>query len=226
MRNRKTKGGGILIALKDDSEIEMIATHISETQEQMWIKVNENIIALAYGLIETRAEEREVEEWYYELEKEYVKWMEANVMIIGDINAHIGNDESGIEGNHSNVSNGGRILRNLAERRNLTVMNNSDVCEGLWTREDANGSKSVLDLIIANQPMVNRIKKIKIDEDHIYKLSSLRKVNEKYQENKSDHNTILIEIEDEKKKDESTRATKSKQWNIKSEEAWEKYRHN
>ena len=65
------------------------------------------------------------------------------------------------------------------------------MCEELWTREDPNGTKSVLDLVIVNENMVKCIKKMTIDEEHIYKLSSIRKVNDKYQETKSDHNTIL-----------------------------------
>ena len=62
----------------------------------MWIKVEDTIIALAYGLIESRADESQIEEWYYQLEKEYSKWQDDKVLIIGDINAHVGNDEKGI----------------------------------------------------------------------------------------------------------------------------------
>ena len=78
-RNRKQKGGGLLVAIKDESNIKAITVEISEAYEQIWVKIDDITIALVYGLIETRAEEKEVLEWYYTLEKEYTKWQENKV---------------------------------------------------------------------------------------------------------------------------------------------------
>ena len=49
-----------------------------------------------------------MEEWYYELEKEYCKWEEHKVIIIGDLNAKVGNGITGIEGNHPEYQPAGK----------------------------------------------------------------------------------------------------------------------
>ena len=198
----------------------MIALAKNATEEQMWIKVNDMIIAIVYGYIESRTNEDKIEEWYYELEKEYIKWQDEKILIIGDFNVHIGNDEEGIKENDSKVSTGGKLLRSLLKRRNLTLMNNQPVTEGKFTREDANGKKSILDMIIANEQMVDEIGKITIDESHKYKLASIRKVDGKYKKNKSDHNSIVIEVKGEVHQ----KNMKVVRWNMKDEEAWEEYR--
>ena len=149
-RNRKDNGGGILIAKKDDSKINLLAIKIHETKEHVWVKVNNITIALIYAPIESQTKSEEIEEWYYELEKEYAIWQNEKVILMGDFNAHVGSDENGIDGNHNNVNKSGEILRSLIQRRNLHLMNNSKKCTGKWTREDPNGTKSILDMIIAN----------------------------------------------------------------------------
>ena len=102
-------------------------------------------------------------------------------------------------------------------------MNNKEVCKGKWTREDSNGSKSILDLVIANHEMIDCIEKIQIDEQHEYKISRLRKINNKLEEKKSDHNTILVEITKTQNKQRG-KNIKERRWNIKNEKAWERYR--
>ena len=180
MRNRKTQGGGLLIAKKDTSKINLTAINIHENEEHLWAKVNNNtFICIVYAPIESRTEKSILEEWYYELEKEYLKWEDNRVMIIGDFNAKVGCDDEGVKGNHPEISTSGRNLRNLCERRNLYIMNNSEITEGLWTREDPNSSKSVLDYVIANEEMKLQITKIRIDESHEYKLSRHKNVKER-----------------------------------------------
>ena len=74
-----------------------------------------------------------------------------------DFNAHVGCDENGIKGNHNKVNKSGEILRSLIQRRSLHLMNNSKICTGKWTREDPNGTKSILDMVIANNEAANNI---------------------------------------------------------------------
>ena len=167
-----------MIAIRDNTNLKMIAMHIDEEHEQMWVKVNEYVIGIVYGMIESRTEKSKIEEWYYVLEKQYVKYQDRKVMIIGDINAHIGNDEYGVYGNSDEISHGGQILRNMTERRNLTIMNNEKLCKGKWTREDrSNKTKSIHDLVIANENMADSVNKMEIDEDHQNKLTRIRRSN-------------------------------------------------
>ena len=221
VRNRKTQGGGLLIAKKDGSKINLTTIKIHESEEHLWAKINDNtFISLVYGPIESRTDKNDLDEWYYELEKEYIKWEDNKVIIIGDFNAKVGCDQEGIEGNNPEVTTGGKILLNLCQRRNLTIMNKSKIAEGLWTREDPNGSKSVLDYVIANEEMKQQITKIQIDEDHEYKLSRHKKQKGQIKEIKSDHNTILIKILEENK---NCQKKKLQIWNLKNEESWKNF---
>ena len=174
---------------------------IHEKEEQVWIKINQNVvIGVLYGPIESRTETEKLEEWYYEIEKEYIKWENHNVMIIGDMNMKIGNDEYGIKGNNSEISKGGKILRSFIERRELVIVNNTEKCSGLWTREDPGGGKSILDLVITNNTMYEQTKSMKIDEEHQYKLSRFKRSKKETTEYKSDHNTIIIDMRNSLKK--------------------------
>ena len=218
LRNRKSKGGGILIAKKDGSNINLTAVSIHESEEQLWVKVNTNIvIGIVYGYIESRTDSNTIDNWFYEIEKEYIKWEEHKTLIIGDMNVKIGNDEAGVEGNTPEVSHGGRTLRSMVERRNLTVMNNTSKCSGLWTREDPSGTKSVLDLVIANKDMENEIQEMIVDEQHNYKLSRTKKIKKEMHEVKSDHNSILIKMKDSI---ETQKQQKITIWNTKNPDSW------
>ena len=221
LRNRKTKGGGLLIAKSDKSKINLTAIKIHETEEHLWAKINNTIVCLAYAPIESRSDKNSLEEWYFELEKEYTKWDDHKVLIIGDFNAKIGTGEGGIEGNHPELSISGKILKNFNERRNLYIMNNEKITKGKWTREDPNGTKSILDYIISNEDLKPQITNIIIDEEHNYKLSRYRKLKGTKSEIKSDHNTILIKVMETKN---SNKAVKNQMWNIKNPEAWENFK--
>ena len=187
----------------------------------MWLKVNDTILAVVYGPIESRVDISVIEDWYFELEKEYSTYQDEKVLIIGDINAHVGNDHLGVEGNHEQTNQSGVILRSLLDRRDLSLVNNSEKCTGKWTREDPSGAKSILDLVIGNNIMINQIRKMKIDEDHKYKISRKKKRGKSFQIVKSDHNTILIEIDIEYSK---VNKVVNKIWNIRDEKAWDKYK--
>ena len=73
-RNRKEIGGGLLVAVKNQTGIEIIILNIEEKHEIMWLKVkigNEiYILGIVYGYAaQSRSNEDEIEEWHYVLEK-------------------------------------------------------------------------------------------------------------------------------------------------------------
>ena len=49
-------------------------------------------MCVVYGLQESRSSEDEIDEWYYQLEKSTIEYEKEPFLIIGDLNAHIGND--------------------------------------------------------------------------------------------------------------------------------------
>ena len=149
--------------------MEIITIELHEELEQLWIQVTVNNfkfnIAAVYGIIESRASTTEINNWYYELEKSYAENDSKPTMIIGDFNAHVGNDNQGISGNNNSIDSGGEALRNLIERRGLILGNSSEKCKGKITRVDPKGNNSTIDYVIANPEMSDKIKDITIDEE-------------------------------------------------------------
>ena len=147
----------------------MVTTELHEELEQAWVQVTVNNfrfnIAAVYGPVQSRTSTKEINNWYYELEKSYAEKDSLPTMIIGDFNAHIGNDDKGVIGNSSAVDCGGESLRNLIERRGLILGNSSEKCQGRITRIDPKGNDSIIDYVISNPQMFDKIKDIKIDEE-------------------------------------------------------------
>ena len=87
-RNRSTKGGGLLVATRNSSDLEMLLVSCDETQEQMCIQVSNRIwkfrLIVAYGLQESRSSEEDLDDWYYKFEKITAQNEEEAVIIIGD----------------------------------------------------------------------------------------------------------------------------------------------
>ena len=142
-RNRPSKGGGLLIAMKNTMDAKMVVLDVNQNHEHMWVQLNSKTgkinLCVAYGLHETRCSKNEIENWHYELEEKYTKFDSEPTIIIGDLNAHMGNDSKGIKENNSRINQNGEHLRNLIERRNLTLANNLPNCKGKYTRIDPNG---------------------------------------------------------------------------------------
>lgn len=215
LRNRQTKGGGILIAIKQKSGVDYTVIKIDQENEIIWIKCKTNnysfIIATVYGLQESQTNEERIDDWYYHLEEQYSKWNDEPVLLIGDFNAHVGNDHLGISGNTSKINTNGRKLREMIDRRNLILLNDTNLCQGKWTRVDkSNQSKSIIDLAVCNENMISKIKEMIVDEDRKYVLTRVNKKDGKYVEIPSDHNSIFIEIEGEK----LTKNPKITTWNV------------
>lgn len=224
-RNRQTKGGGILIAVRKETAIDIITLHIDNTNEQIWTKVTTPggnfILAVVYGLHEGKATDDEIENWHYEFEKQYCKYADEPVIVIGDMNAHIGNDEEGVEGNHQRINKNGRKWRDIIDRRNLTLVNSMETCVGKWTRTDKrNNTNSIIDLVIVNEEMQGKITGMRIDEEKKLSLARYTKKNGKTQEILSDHNCIITEVKG-KPGNNKTRVTR---WNFKNEESINKYK--
>ena len=124
-RNRTTKGGGLLVATRNSSDLEMILVSSDENHEQMTVQISSNIwkfrLCIVYGLQESRSSEDDIDDWYYNLEKTIAENEEEPLLIVGDLNAHIGNDENGIHHNTPHINTNGRLLREMIQRRNLDV---------------------------------------------------------------------------------------------------------
>ena len=224
-RNRKDSGGGLLVAVRDDTDIEMMILKIEEQHEIMWTKIKVKeisyIMAVCYGFAsESRVEKEEIDEWWYNLETEISNYQEEKIILVGDFNAHIGNQEYGIKDNNPEINHNGENLINLVERRDLYMVNGSEKCKGIWTREDPNGKKSILDYVITNENGIDSIENMIIDEEHEYKIARYLTNKKGSVEKPTDHNTIFFELHGRKTK----RMKKVTKWNFKNQKAMENYK--
>ena len=92
-----------------------------------------------YGEQESRCSKVEVAERWERILAEIMKITRRNelLLIIGDINKHIGNDELGVTGNHQKISPGGKLIRELLSSEAFICMNNSSkAIGGPFTRFD------------------------------------------------------------------------------------------
>ena len=72
----------------------------------------------------------------------------------------------------------------MVKSNKLTILNASEKCEGIWTREEGK-SKSVLDYMIINEESLGGFEKLKIDEDKEFAPSGIGK------SGYSDHNVMV-----------------------------------
>ena len=217
LSNKKIKSGGILAAVRKDTDIELIVTHNNPDKQQLWVQANTKDDKYRLGIMygypsEQGLDSEEIEDWFISLEEEYSKNSEIDTMILGDFNAHTGMDNLPINKN-------GKLLNNLIQRRDLNMINKESICTGHITREDPNGTKSVIDYVLANTGMISRINKMIIDDQHNYKISRYIKRNGVSKEIPIDHNIITIDVHSYPKK-KSDKITK---WDFKNKENLKKF---
>ena len=109
-----------------------------------------------------------------DLENILEKFNDNKIILIGDFNGHI--KEIGKQNENYN----GKIMKNVASRHNLEILNLSEKCKGqtTWKRGDMS---STIDYALANEHMLNNfIDMIKDEENNIF--------------DSSDYNLIEIKI--------------------------------
>ena len=101
------------------------------------------------------------------------------------------------------MSGNGKLLWDIVQRRECTVVNTMDLCLGVITRSRMKGKakeESVLDFVIVNQAMAPYVKEMEIDETKTKALTRFKKSTPV----PSDHNyircTFEIKLEQEKKR--------------------------
>ena len=140
--------------------------HISrkkrEIGESMWMVIDNNKVKIRLGLIyapqECRTKKEKLKIMYNDIQNQVMQADENNqkTLLLGDFNCKIGEE---IKGNRSDVSKGGKLLLKMADRNQLSILNKSELCEGLWTRTDKK-TKSVLDYIMVDKDSENTLQKM------------------------------------------------------------------
>ena len=163
-----------------------------EESEILWVKLTTSQVKFKLGLVyfpqETKTKTPVLREIYKDLEKEAKIGRENNetIMILGDFNCKIGGC---IQGNSDIITKGGRELLRWTKTQNMIILNKTDKCSGIWTRQEGS-SKSVLDYVLINSECYDQILQVEIDEDKEMAPYGICEDKKIY----SDHNTIKVTI--------------------------------
>ena len=186
-----------------------------------------NIINI-YGTQESRTSKDEVENSWYRMMKDVTEIEERNeaVIIIGDMNRSVGNDEYGIKGNKNKISHGGQLIRNMIQGGLYILINNIDIVKGgPWTwvdRQDSN-RKSCLDLAIISVSLVPYINKVEIDSDKKFTPRRVTKTKKEIKSTYTDHFSLKIELKNIPKKVHKEKPPPN--WNLNKPGGWLSFEH-
>ena len=121
------------------------------------------------GEIESRAggKDKILEKWTRLMnDVKEIKERGEGILIIGDMNRHIGCGNYGVPGNSYEVSYGGKLLRELLQTDDFVLLNGLSLAEGgpwTWVKRGDASCRSCLDLAIASTNLAPYVTKVKID---------------------------------------------------------------
>ena len=211
-RNKKGGGVALMINKHNDWETEEIDLGNSEDQEDMlvWtvtnkkLKIKQFIIICVYMTTGNKNEIIQENRRKYNIIKTVIKEnREKSILIMGDMNSHIGILEEKINKN-------GELLLAFTEENDLEI-GNITMAKGkvTWSRKGGK-EKSAIDFIIMSEHMKSRMQEIIIDEEKEIDL-------------KSDHNMIITKLKIKEQVNTRNIIQKNKKWKRKNVD-WTKYK--
>ena len=147
-------------------------------------------------------------------------------LLAGDLNKLVGCDFLGIPGNHSELSYGGKLLRELLSTENWFLINGMGeevVLGGPFTRQDpATGKQSALDLFVVSKELRPYVEKLMVDSSR--KLAVSRKIKQKkgFKLVFSDHFSIFLTLKNLPLAKDRIETIEVK-WNLAKKDGWKKY---
>lgn len=151
-------------------------------------------ITTVYGKIESRCSTEDLRHQYDVLEQltTRAKLENAQHIIVGDLNAKIGHM---IPHNDARVDRSGKLLMKLAKSNDLIIVNATEKCHGLWTRQNTQNEqeRSVIDYVLCTTEAFKAVNSMTIDEEKLYQFSRYtdQTSNGTVQ---SDHYTITLDL--------------------------------
>ena len=172
--NRKDKDGGGIGFLINNNIVKscFVEPQTNEGIEIMTIRLElkQNktiIICIYYRKQETKTTKQEARHEFDYLSQHILRYLQSDnrLLLLGDFNAKIGNDEHGIINGEPYKSRNDALLRDIIKHLNLEILNNK-VTEGKWTRINSNNinEKSIIDYINFNNKLTKHIAEVIIDE--------------------------------------------------------------
>jgi hypothetical protein len=207
------KGGGVAVLVRKDREIEVEEFEVGEdgvSEDIIGVRVEFSrrgkrkeklFIFVCYMTTEGGNARNENNGKYNILKREIEKISEERVIVMGDMNGHIGMLGEEVNGN-------GERLLSFAEEMNLEILNQT-ISEGrvTWSVKER---QSAIDYILVNERARSKIKSMNIDEEGEWDLNT-------------DHNVMSLRyecgVQVEQKKD---KVRKGKRWKLRDAK-WDEF---
>ena len=185
-----------------------------------------NIVNI-YGQQESRTTDSEIEKSWLRLMKDVgdIESKNESIVIIGDMNRAIGNDQYGIQGNKSKVSFGGQLIRNILKDGRYVLINNLDMVEGgpwTWTDRKDNKRQSCLDLAIISSSLLPFLHKVEIDKDKKFTPRRVLKRKQNIMTIFTDHFSLKIELKGIPRRTDCDKIEAG--WNLGKPGGWKAYK--
>ena len=232
-KNRTDKGGGgIATSVAENYKDFAVEAGQGEGEEEYLITRFDcfspplNIIN-CYGS-QRREKKEDIENKWKGLRKDMEGIRARNELccLIGDLNKLVGIGQFGVPGNHPEVSLGGRLLKDLLETGNWTLVNGmkQDIVQGgPFTRKDpASGKGSCLDLFIVSRELLPYVKSMKIDSKREITVARAVRMGDIYSNVYSDHYSCILTLENLPRIQER-RGENKVMWNLAKEGGWNRY---
>ena len=167
--DKSANSGGILVAVKNNIKTVTMQTHKQEqVGEGLSILIDNKKTKLKLGVIyvpqENTTPNKELKKTYQEIKDriEQARQQCQNMINLGDFNAKTG---VRIKGNKETVTKEGRQIVKLVDKQDKVILDEeSEICKGLWTREQGE-ENSVIDYVITNKETLQKRRKLIFDEN-------------------------------------------------------------
>ena len=129
--------GGVSINVDEKNEAFSVKTKAGQDNDKFIVVKNNrfdppiNVMSI-YGETESRSTKADINErWNRVMTVIYeILNKKEDIVVLGDINKKIGNDELGVKGNHPEILVGGHLVRSLISAGTLLIVNNIDKAKG------------------------------------------------------------------------------------------------
>ena len=232
-RNRQNiNGGGVATSIsQEDSNYALKVKdgpdndeYIITRHSQFSVPIN---IVNVYGETENRTKTSDVEDRWYRIvtELKKIEYKGECAVLIGDMNKHVGDI---IEGNHTKITFGGQLIRELLNTKKYVLLNSTNkVRGGPFTRynpaapEDEE-MKSCLDLIIISKELLKYVEEVVIDKNFNFTPGKPLGGNKMCY---PDHYGILFVMKNIPLANRrNPNGEKFKMWNLNKEGGWDKFK--
>ena len=231
VKNREKNKGEVATLVVNNLKNDVIkVTEGKGNDEYIITRINSSTPAVnvinIYGEQEGRSTKEEIEQSWLRLmcDVKQIENRNEALLIMGDMNRAVGNDEWGTKGNKERVSNGGKLIRDLLKTNQYILLNNLNLVEGgPWTFIDRQDStrKSCLDLCIISVNLLPFIAKVQVDKDRKF---TPRRVIKRKKEIKSiftDHFSIKVELKGLPRS--KNKKVYQSRWNLGKPGGWDRF---